>query len=129
MADFHLSKRLAAAAALGVSLVLSVSGLWCAAAARREYRALTVQTNETLRLLSRRLEEMEDHTLSVSTREYLLMICEGKIGVYNADATLLYEILDVDIRTLPAADRAMLSEGIVVCGEAALRALAEDYTS
>lgn len=130
MLRFHPSKRLlAAAGALGVCLVLSVSGLCCAAAAKREYRTLSTQTSESLRQLSLRLAEMEENAANVSAREYLLLACEGKIGVYNVDATLLYEILDVNVRTLPAADQAMLAEGIIVCGETALRALTEDYTS
>lgn len=129
MLRFHPSKRLlAAAGALGVCLVLSVSGL-CCAAAKREYRTLSTQTSESLRQLSLRLAEMEENAAHVSAREYLLLACEGKIGVYSVDATLLYEILDVNVRTLPAADQAMLAEGIIVCGETALRALTEDYTS
>ena len=114
---------------LAVSLALSSAGLWCGAAAQRESRELSRQLGAAERSLSAKLERLAAETTPVSAREYLLRTCEGKIGVYNATGTVLYEIMDVDIRTLPAADRAMLDEGIIVTGEAALRSLTEDYSS
>lgn len=75
------------------------------------------------------LHERIDALPPRSAREYLVQACEGGIGVYNGMGTVLYELLPVDVSTLPAADRAMLEAGILVTGEAALRSLCADYTS
>ena len=64
-----------------------------------------------------------------AAKEYLVRRCADGIGIYDGTGSVLYELLDVDVRSLPAADRAMLEMGILVTGEAALRALTEDYSS
>ena len=63
-----------------------------------------------------------------NTHKYVLRTYEGKIGIFNYDESVLYEILGVDVRTLPSTDRTRLDAGITVIGESALRAITEDYT-
>ncbi len=114
-------------ALLILCLVLSVIGLLLCLSANRQHRTQEADTAAEIRKLAVRIEALEEK--SASMREYLLVEHEGKIGIYNSERTVLYEILDVYVKTLPRRDREMLAEGIVVCGEAALRAITEDYSS
>ena len=110
-------------------LALSSAGLWCGIAAQRETQVLARRIDTAVQNFETKLDRLAVQPSSTRVQSYLLRTCEGKIGIYNGEGTVLYEILDVDVRTLPAADRAMLEEGIIVSGEAALRALTEDYSS
>ncbi len=124
-----LPHRRAIAALFTLGLICSVIGLWSGRNARLEVRALGERLRGTERNLSTRLDRLYADLLPDNTRKYVIRTHEGKIGIFNEDESVLYEILDVDIRTLPSADRAQLDAGIVVNGEAALRAITEDYCS
>ena len=50
-----------------------------------------------------------------------------KIGIFDRNQTLI-QILDVQIKTLPKADRDLLEEGIELFSKKELNALIEDYT-
>ena len=52
----------------------------------------------------------------------------GQIGVFNADGSLL-EILETYVKTLPAADQALLREGITVYSKKELFSVIADYTT
>ena len=52
---------------------------------------------------------------------------EGKIGIFQADGTLIYTI-DTYVKTLPEADRRLLGEGLTVQTRSELNAIIEDYS-
>lgn len=66
---------------------------------------------------------------SAATEEvvYTVREHEGQIGIFLSDGTLA-GILDVNVKTLPEADRRLLGEGIEVSGKKRLNSLIEDYT-
>ena len=74
----------------------------------------------------------DDGTLPSSAKEdtELFIVREhgGIIGVFDGDGRLLYS-LDIYVKTLPEADRALLKEGITVHSKKELRALIEDYSN
>lgn len=80
--------------------------------------------------------EIEDLRNSVMTsgkneekvERFVLRESNGMIGVFSADGKLL-ETINVIIKTLPAKDRQMLSEGITVSSREELFSLIQDYTS
>lgn len=118
-----------ASAALILCLLLSVGGLLASSTANRNSRDSSADTRAALQDISARLSALEERNAGVGAKEYLLLEYEGKIGVFSAKKNALYEIVDVRVSTLPARDREMLAEGITVVGEAALRAILEDYSS
>lgn len=118
-----------AAAVLLLCLLLSAGGFILSGAANRRSRDSDADTHTALRGIGARLSALEAQNAGTGTQEYLLMEHEGKIGVFSAEKTALYEIVDVRVSTLPARDREMLAAGITVVGEAALRAILEDYSS
>lgn len=71
--------------------------------------------------------EQPDTDAAVNATTYTVGILDGRIGIWDADGTLI-ETLNVAVATLPRADREQLSAGIVVCGEDELGALIEDYS-
>ena len=120
------------AAICALTVLLSAAGLVMGAEAHRR----TVRLDAGLAALRReteaqvvRLGEAIEAMPPRAAKEYLVRRCEGGIGIYDGTGSVLYELLDVDVRSLPAADRAMLEMGILITGEAALRALTEDYSS
>lgn len=50
----------------------------------------------------------------------------GKIGIFDENGTLI-KVLEVYVKTLPEADKRMLSEGFQVVGIKQLNAIIEDY--
>ncbi len=60
--------------------------------------------------------------LTLIAREY-----EGKIGIFDSTDKLI-QILDVNVSTLPEADRKLLRAGIKISSKAELNSLIEDYT-
>lgn len=118
-----------ASALLILCLLLSAGGLLLGGAANRRSRDSAADTNTALRGIGARLSALEARNAGTGAREYLLLEHEGKIGIFSAEKTALYEIVDVRVNTLPARDREMLAEGITVVGEAALRSILEDYSS
>lgn len=116
-------------AVLILCLALSVGSLVIGSTANRNNRESTADTRIVLQEFSTRLAALEARNAGIGAKEYLLLEHEGKIGIFSAEKTALYEILDVRVSTLPARDREMLAEGITVVGESALRAILEDYSS
>lgn len=117
------------AVTLLLCLLLSAGGLLLGGAVNRRSRDNAADIHTTLRNMGTRLSALEAQNAGTGAREYLLLELEGKIGVFSAGMTALYEIVDVRVSTLPARDREMLATGITVVGEAALRAILEDYSS
>lgn len=86
-----------------------------------------------------RLDTVRDNTVALSSQLSLLsvdtssgsgfMIKEynGVIGIFDGDGAL-QDILDVDIKSLPEADRVMLRAGIWATSRRELASLIEDYT-
>lgn len=68
----------------------------------------------------------EDVEADILYDVFSLRESNGKIGVYT-EAGYLIRLLDVDVATLPRADREQLSEGICVNSWRELIALIEDY--
>lgn len=115
-----------------LALTLAVAGLGSGVGARSAADGLAARLDALERSTTAQLASLQGLFESMPPRaakEYLVRTCEGQIGVYDGTGAVLYEILDIDVRTLPAADRAMLDAGIIVTGEAALRSLTEDYSS
>lgn len=52
---------------------------------------------------------------------------EERIGIFNSDNVLVH-VIETHIKTLPAADRDLLREGIWVSSRKELLAIIEDYT-
>lgn len=125
-------RYLAAGGGLVLTLALALGGLGCGIGAQREAEGLRVRLDTLERSTTTQLASLQGLIEAMPPRaakEYLVRTCEGQIGIYDGTGAVLYEILDIDVRTLPAADRAMLDAGIIVTGEAALRSLTEDYSS
>ncbi|MBQ3125985.1 MAG: hypothetical protein IJC15_02850 [Clostridia bacterium] len=128
-----ISRRQAIFAALcAFTVLLSGAGLVIGAEANRRavqldasLERLRCETATQIVRLSEEISAMPPR----AAKEYLVRRCADGIGIYDGTGSVLYELLDVDVRSLPAADRAMLEMGILVTGEAALRALTEDYSS
>lgn len=64
-----------------------------------------------------------------ASEQMYLGIYRGYLALFVGTAEAPAETYDVMARTLPEADRARLSAGIPVAGEAELRRLLEDFTS
>jgi hypothetical protein len=52
---------------------------------------------------------------------------KGQIGIFTLDGSFI-QIINVHIKTLPAADRALLREGFTVNTKKELLSVIEDYT-
>lgn len=59
---------------------------------------------------------------------YYLGISEGRAAVYDRDRFTVLTRLDTPLRTLPAEDRARLSQGIPIYSEEELQQYLEDYS-
>ena len=70
--------------------------------------------------------ETESATETQKT-EYLVKSHEGKIGIFTDKGTLV-RVIDVNIKTLPKADRRLLEKGFSVTNEDELRSIIQDYT-
>lgn len=125
---FDRHRKLTAAILL-LCLLLSAGGLLLGGIANRHSRIRAADTTTALQGIGDRLSALEAQAADTGAQEYLLLEHEGRIGVFSAGRTALYEIVDVRVSTLPARDREMLAAGITVVGEAALRAILEDYSS
>ncbi|MBR5941774.1 MAG: hypothetical protein IKZ81_00335 [Clostridia bacterium] len=60
---------------------------------------------------------------------YVLREYEGAIGVFASGSSVPVSVIDVDVRTLPEADRAALANGIFAADEDELNRRIEDYSS
>ena len=68
-----------------------------------------------------------DETSVVNEVEYTIKAYQGKIGVFAKDDKLI-RVIEVYVKTLPKADRAMLEKGFIICGDLELNSIIEDYT-
>lgn len=81
------------------------------------------------------LNQVRDTTSTLAARmptetadtRYLLREYNGVIGVFD-DTGVLTELIEVDVKSLPEADRVMLGTGIWAMSRRELAALIEDYT-
>ena len=60
---------------------------------------------------------------------YYLMEYNGMIGVFAAGSGEPLSVLDVDVRTLPDADRSALADGVFAADEEELNRRIEDFSS
>ncbi len=114
---------------LAVCLILAIGSLAALQKAVRETEAIREDAAELVAELDarRKLLETEDQPVGVTLPEaFCLRESGGKIGVYTVDGVLI-RILDVDVSTLPKADRLSLQEGISVTSWSELMALIQDY--
>lgn len=76
-----------------------------------------------------RADSAQDSGDSTAAEETVYTVREyrGQIGIFLSDGTLM-DVLDVNIKSLPEADRRLLGEGIEVLGKKRLNSLIEDYT-
>ncbi len=99
---------------------------------------LSVATLAVSLSIQGRLEDVRDNTSELSARlsasvatssdtRFFLKEYNGVIGVFD-DTGVLTDIIDVDIKSLPEADRVMLGAGIWAMSRRELAALIEDYT-
>ena len=62
------------------------------------------------------------------TASYTAKTLSGRIAIYVAGEDRPALMTDIDVRTLPEADRAALEAGITLSGDDALARLLEDYS-
>ncbi len=60
---------------------------------------------------------------------YCLYECGGKIGIYDAKSSILIDIIDVLVSSLPEADRACLKRGIEIYSFSDLSKIVDELTS
>ena len=61
------------------------------------------------------------------SERYLIKEYMGKIGIFNAEGSLI-DVIEVYTKTLPEADRRLLGEGFEVVGKKQLNSIIEDYS-
>lgn len=105
-----------------LAAVISLASLAVTLTISGKLDALTDDTE----LLDSKLSRLSETEKSAETL-FMLKEYNGVIGVFD-DAGVLTDIIDVDIKSLPEADRAMLGAGIYALSRRELAALIEDYT-
>lgn len=60
---------------------------------------------------------------------YVLREYDGAIGVFVSGSKVPLSVIDIDVRTLPDADRTALANGIFAADEDELNRRIEDYSS
>lgn len=97
--------------------------------------AVTLSVNNTVNELVTNTSELSQTVVKLSSETtaaeeeamYMLKEYNGVIGVFDMSGVLT-DIIDVEIKALPEADRAMLSTGIMAHSNRELASLIEDYT-
>jgi len=74
-------------------------------------------------------ENSEIPSPSSRTTTYTVKEYEGHIGVFHNDDRTPYQEIDVDVSSLPVADRELLKDGIKVSDANKLNSIIEDYES
>ncbi len=114
---------------------LSAASL-CAALAAALICALslyfTITLTDKISALTEKTELLGDTIAGLALTEdeepvFILREHEGVIGVFDSSGVLT-DLIDVQVRSLPEADRNMLAEGIYAFSKQELIALIEDYT-
>ena len=114
---------------LAVCLLLAIGSLAALQKAVRETETIREDAAALVAELDIKRKLWEDETQAVGvTLPEAICLREngGKIGVYTVDGILI-RIVDVDVSTLPKADRLALQEGITVNSWSELMALIQDY--
>ena len=86
------------------------------------YCCISLQSNPTIP----KSQESIPQSTQVS---YFLREYDGKIGVFQGETTLPFEILDVYVSNLPSVDQMELRSGIEILTKEELSAKIEDYGS
>lgn len=97
--------------------------------------AVTLSVNNTVNELVTNTSELSQTVVKLSSETtaaeeeamYMLKEYNGVIGVFDMSGVLT-DIIDVEIKSLPEADRVMLSAGIPAHSNRELASLIEDYT-
>lgn len=60
---------------------------------------------------------------------FLVRTYDGKIGIFKKEENTPFEIIDVDVSSLPQTDQLLLATGIKADSESDLQRIREDYES
>ncbi len=90
-----------------------------------KYNRLSASASNQLSDIKTRLTRLEDENACF----VVLMENDGIIGIYDSDRRYLLGTINVEVRTLPEADRKRLLDGIEVKDSAKFISLFEDYSS
>lgn len=76
-------------------------------------------------------QEISSETSSANTQPvlYIVRSYEGKLSVFNPGESKPFEILDINVDSLPLKDRELLNVGINITSKQQLRDILEDYDS
>ncbi|XOQ49210.1 MAG: BofC-C domain-containing protein [Eubacteriales bacterium] len=74
-------------------------------------------------------ESSEIIAMTSKSNVYIVKEYEGHIGIFYNDESKPYEEIQVDVSSLPEADRKLLKEGIKVTDTDRLNSIIEDYES
>lgn len=90
-----------------------------------KYNRLSASSTNQLSDIKTRLTRLEDENACF----VVLMESNGVIGIYDSDRRYLLGTINVDVKTLPEADRKRLLSGIEVKDSSKFISLFEDYSS
>lgn len=93
-----------------------------------EASSSNIFNNSTLNSASSQ-ENSEVQAMTSRSDTYTVKEYEGHIGVFHNDAPIPYQEIEVDISSLPEADRQLLKKGITVTDTNKLNGIIEDYES
>lgn len=88
----------------------------------------SIQSNEAKQDVQSQKEDYIADDNSISDVIYVVAEYDGRIGIFNASCTTVYEILDVYVDYLPDADKQYLKHGIKVYSNDELLSVIADYT-
>lgn len=74
-------------------------------------------------------ENSEITVMTSRSNTYTVKEYDGHIGVFYNDESIPYQVIDVEVSSLPEADRELLKKGIQVQDTARLNSIIEDYES
>lgn len=89
----------------------------------KELHTTTNELKKSVNILYTASEKSDFETVSFILKEY-----DGYIGIFD-NAGVLIDVIDVQIKSLPEADRNMLRTGIYAFSQNELMSLIEDYTN
>ena len=90
-----------------------------------KYNRLSASSSNQITDIKTRLTRLEDENACF----VVLMENDGIIGIYDSDRRYLLGTINVEVKTLPEADRKRLFDGIEVKDSAKFISLFEDYSS
>jgi len=110
---------------LSIIIIISIILTVISATLYHQIKDLYTTTNE-LRKSVKTLYTVSEKSESETT-VFLLKEYDGNIGIFDS-AGVLIDVIDVQIKSLPEADRNMLRTGIYAFSQNELMSLIEDYT-